>query len=162
MVDFDAQLDGFKRLLEELEEMEEDLRGDERWIVGTGVEYAIYLEFGTSKMDPKPFFRPVISEVRQKGVERFLNANTEYTASQIEDLDSLVTALALAIERRVKEVITEKGLIDTGTLRASVAALPGTDPRQLATEEDLPDTGSGPPYPPDFGAEAREQIEVNA
>jgi hypothetical protein len=112
-------------------------------------------------MDARPFFRPVISEVRQKGIEDFLNDHTEYTASQIEDLDSLVAALALAIERRVKEVITEKGLIQTGTMRASVAAIPGTDPRQLASEEDIPDTGEGPPYPPDFGPEAREQIEVN-
>jgi len=44
-----------------------------------------------------------------------------------------VETLALAVERRVKEILTEKGLIDTGTLRASIttadtaAALPSAD-----------------------------------
>jgi hypothetical protein len=118
------------------------------------------LEFGTKKMDPRPFFRPAISELRRQGVDDFLKSNTRLTAERIEDLDSLVTAVALAMERRVKEIITEKSIIDTGTLRASIAAVPGGEVGDLATEDDLPDTGSGPPFPTDFGPEIRKDIEI--
>lgn len=161
MTDFHVQVEGFQRAIDELNDMLEQLESDDRWIVGTGVEYAIYLEFGTSKMDPKPFFRPAVNEARQQGIERFIEDYSNLEVEAIENLDSLVAALALALERRVKQIITEKGLIDTGTLRASVAAIPGGDPANLATEADMPDTDSGPPYPADFGPEARQQIEVN-
>jgi hypothetical protein len=162
MADFEARLEGVEALIDELNEMQERLRGDETWLVGTAVNYAIYLEAGTSDMDPKPFVRPALSEVRQKGIEDFLEDHTNYTAEEIADLDSLVAALALALERRIKEIITEKGLIDTGTLRASVAAVPGADPSDLATEADMPDTGEGPPYPPDYGPAVRGEIRVEA
>jgi HK97 gp10 family phage protein len=33
------------------------------YIVGTATEYAVYIEYGTSKMFPKPFFRPAIGVV---------------------------------------------------------------------------------------------------
>lgn len=39
--------------------------GDARWRVGTNVQYALYLEFGTRRMAPRPFIRPVIEKVRR-------------------------------------------------------------------------------------------------
>jgi hypothetical protein len=129
-------------------------------IVGTNVNYAIYVAFGTKKMDPRPFFRPAISELRRQGVDDFLKSNTKLSAKRIENLDSLVTAVGLALERRVKEIITEKDIIDTGTLRASIAAIPNGEVADLATQADLPDTASGPPFPPDFGPKIRQEIEV--
>jgi len=35
-----------------------------RWRVGTNVEYALYLEFGTRRMAPRPFLRPAAEKVR--------------------------------------------------------------------------------------------------
>lgn len=35
-------------------------------IVGTNVEYAFYLEFGTDRMKPRPFFRPGIDRFRKR------------------------------------------------------------------------------------------------
>jgi phage gpG-like protein len=160
MANFQLQIQGLQNLRESLDDLEADLTGERRFLVGTNVSYAIFLEFGTKKMDPRPFFRPAIAEIRRKGVDDFLQDNTQLSAKRIENLDSLVRALALALERRVKQIITEKGIIDTGTLRASIAAVPGGDKNDLATEADLPDTGSGPPYPSDFGPEIREDIEV--
>jgi hypothetical protein len=80
-------------------------------------------------MDPKPYFRPALAELRVKGIEGFIESSgilrtAEF--SDIEDAGEVVDALALALERRIKEIITEKGLIDTGTLRASIVAVSGT------------------------------------
>lgn len=38
------------------------LQGDSAVAIGTNVEYAIYQEFGTSKIDPHPYLRPGITE----------------------------------------------------------------------------------------------------
>jgi hypothetical protein len=45
MVDFEVQVEGFQRLIDELNEMQEDLNGGDRWIVGTAVEYSVFVEF---------------------------------------------------------------------------------------------------------------------
>lgn len=37
-----------------------------RWRVGTNVEYAIFLEWGTRKMAPRPFMRPAVEKSRGK------------------------------------------------------------------------------------------------
>lgn len=34
--------------------------------VGTNVKYALYLEFGTRKLAPRPFVRPAVEEFRQR------------------------------------------------------------------------------------------------
>ena len=123
----------------QLRELRENKRawsgGDDTWYVGTAVEYGVYLEFGTSKMDAKPFFRPALAEAR-RDLETFVADNTKTTMQQIDSVDELVRTIAFALERRVKEIITEKGLIDTGTLRASVQAVP-TRPRDLPTADEV-------------------------
>ncbi|BDP42923.1 hypothetical protein DAETH_28920 [Deinococcus aetherius] len=36
-----------------------------RWRVGTNVEYAFWLEFGTRRIAPRPFMRPAAEKVRR-------------------------------------------------------------------------------------------------
>ncbi len=136
-MDIDVDTGGFEDAFTTLDEYEDDFEDGGTWVVGTAVEYAIYLEFGTSKMDAKPFFRPVLVEVRAQGVEDFIEDNTRKTISDIGSADELVRSLAFAIERRVKEVITRKGLIDTGTLEASVKAVPGADVTDLPSADEV-------------------------
>jgi len=129
MADFETELESFNRVLDSLNDIERQLDPDEPVVVGTAVNYSVFLEFGTSDMDPKPFFRPALAELRVKGVEGFIKdsgilRNKEF--SDVEDADEVVDAVALTLERRIKEIITEKGLIDTGTLRASIVAVSGT------------------------------------
>jgi len=129
MADFETELESFERVLESLNDIERQLDPGEPVVVGTAVSYSVFLEFGTSDMDPKPFFRPALAELRVKGIEGFIEESgilrtAEF--SDIEDAGEVVDALALALERRIKEIITEKGLIDTGTLRASIVAVSGT------------------------------------
>lgn len=105
------------------------------WVVGTAVEYAIYVEFGTSERNPRPFFRPVLTEAK-RDLSEFVRRHTETSLSRIDNPDELTRVIALALARRVKEVITEKGLIDTGTMRASVKAARG-DPDPLPVADDV-------------------------
>jgi len=155
---FDVDVQGFDAAIEELKDIEDDLGQGGPWVVGTAVNYSIYLEFGTSRMRARPFVRPVLSEVRTQGIEDFIQDNTRTSVAQIDDVNELVRVLALSMERRIKEVITEKGLIDTGTLRASVAAVPGESVDVLPEAGDIDASGEG--LPSDVGPEIRSEIEI--
>jgi len=139
MAEFSLELDGLDGAINALRELERDVETLTTFTVGTGVSYSVFLEFGTSKMDAKPFFRPAISEVRSRGVEGFIAEHTGTTVDALGDVGDVLRVLALALERRIKEIITEKSLIDTGTLRASVVAVRGVDPSRLPTEGDFGD-----------------------
>lgn len=125
MASFNMDIQGLDAHQRELQDEAEQWSGDGgTWYVGTAVSYGIYLEYGTSRMDAKPFFRPVLVEA-ERDLSAFVRDNTKTSLSQVDSPEELVRTVAFAVERRVKEIITEKGLIDTGTLRASVQAVPG-------------------------------------
>jgi len=164
MADFETELESFNRVLDSLNDIERQLDPGEPVVVGTAVQYSVFLEFGTSDMDPKPFFRPALAELRVKGVEGFIKdsgilRNKEF--SDVEDADEVVDALALTLERRIKEIITEKGLIDTGTLRASIVAVSGTA-ANLPEESEFSGFTSDSPAPQTAGrALANAVVEVD-
>jgi hypothetical protein len=144
--DFDIRgIDAHQRELREQQEKWSKPSGT--WHVGTAVEYGVYLEFGTSKMDPKPFFRPALAEA-ERDLAEFVRSNSKKTLSQVDGPRELVKTVAFALERRVKEIITEKGLIESGTLRASVQAVKGS-------VGELPDAD-------DVDPDASADIEVSA
>jgi hypothetical protein len=124
MTEFDHNLDGLDQQIAQLEREREAWEDDgTEWYVGTAVEYAIYLEVGTSKMDPKPFLRPAL-HAYESNLRAAIAADTKTTVEEIDSVDELVQTIAFGLERRVKRIITQKGLIDTGALRASVQAVP--------------------------------------
>jgi hypothetical protein len=160
-MDLTLELQGLEQALARLEELEEDVETLSTYTVGTGVEYAVYLEFGTSKMDAKPFVRPTINEVRIQGVDGFIAHNTKTTVDAQESLNDVIRILAFAMERRMKEIITQKGLIETGTLRASIVAVRGGDPSALPSSDDLSGFDSSNRAPAGAGrAVAREPIQL--
>ena len=120
----------------------------------------LFLEFGTSKMDPRPFFRPAIRDVQSKGVDGFIESVTETTVDEIESAEELVQTVAFGLERKIKQIITRKGIIDTGTLRASVAAIPVADVSALPTEADFPDVEGDDTLPADFSPTAEADINL--
>lgn len=134
MTDFGFDAD-FDELVETLEDMQDEVGESGTHYIGTAVEYSVYLEFGTSKMDPKPFFRPALAEAR-RDLEGFIRENSRKTLQQIDTADELARTIAFALERRVKEIITEKDLIESGTLRASVQAVPAPGDLPDADEVD--------------------------
>jgi len=161
MSNFDFDISGLEAHQEELrDEAETWSQSSGTWHVGSAVEYGIYLEFGTSDMDPKPFFRPALAEA-ERDLSAFVRDNTETTLEEVDGPRRLVAIIAYALERRVKEIITEKGLIDTGVLRASVLAVP-TSPDVLPDAEDfdVPESGS---LPANAGRRlVQQEIEVGA
>ncbi|WP_436933692.1 hypothetical protein [Halovenus marina] len=151
MSDFGFDISGVRAQLEALKEERRDWMDSKTMQVGTAVEYSIYLEFGTSKMDAKPFFRPALVEA-QRDLESFVADNTGKSLRTIDSADELVETIAFALERRVKEIITEKGLIDTGALRASVQAVDST--AELKTRGDVASRADVDLDPADFEEEA--------
>jgi predicted house-cleaning noncanonical NTP pyrophosphatase (MazG superfamily) len=133
MADFSFDLDGAEELKLELQEEAASWSGGGTAFVGTAVEYSVYVEYGTSKMDPRPYFRPALAEARGN-IPGFIADNTNKTVASIDSADEFVETVALALERRVKEIITRKGLIDTGNLRASIRAV-DEQTELLATED---------------------------
>jgi len=164
MADFETELESFNRVLDSLNDIERQLDPGEPVVVGTAVNYSVFLEFGTSDMDPKPFFRPALAELRVKGIEGFIKDSGILRSkdfSDVEDADEVVDALALTLERRIKEIITEKGLIDTGTLRASIVAVSGTA-ANLPEESEFSGFTSDSPAPQTAGrALANAVVEVD-
>lgn len=122
MSNYSLELHGFNRLREEFIDEIDDWSDSETIHVGTAVEYAVYVEFATSKMDARPYFRPAVTEAR-RDMSEFVADNSGTTIRQIDSAEELVETIGLALERRVKEIITRKGIIDTGTLRASIRAV---------------------------------------
>lgn len=140
MADLSLDLEGVDALHEELNRLEEAWTGDSHWVVGTQVEYGIYLEYGTSKMDPKPFFRPALNELRWKGPADFLDDHTKTTVEEIDNAAELIRKLALALERRIKQIIQTRGLIETGTLRWSITAVPRSAAGQIPDADEAPES----------------------
>lgn len=94
----DLDLSGVRR---ELENLEDQWESDRVYTVGTNVEYAIYLEMGTRKMPPYPFFRPAIVQF-EADPEGFITGNTAFSSVQeIPNADTLVKATATAFENQI-------------------------------------------------------------
>ncbi len=92
----------------------------EAW-VGSAVVYGPFHEFGTAVLQERPHWRVAINEIVAGAA-----GNTELQEGIIKGLtagagDSPME-IALLIERRVKQLITSKGIIDTGNYRGSVAS----------------------------------------
>lgn len=136
MTRFDMDIQGLEQHQQQLEDKADEWsQPSGSWYVGTAVSYAVYVEFGTSKMDARPFFRPALVDAK-RDLSAFVRENTKKTLQQIDSPSELVRVIAYALERRVKEIITEKGLIQTGTMRASVKAVKG-GPSALPDEDDV-------------------------
>ena len=161
------EVNGMVDLLDDLDDLQDDYGDDgPTWVTGTAVKYSRFLEFGTTPhtiepdeadalrwedasgvhfaakvdhpgIDPKPFFRPAVNEVRLQGPGGFIKHNTQLELGEIDSTEEFVQTLAFALENRIKEIITRKGLIDTGSLRASITATPLADISKLPSEEDL-------------------------
>jgi hypothetical protein len=115
---FGIDVVGIGAVLDMLESLKFEFGDGVVYIVGPTVEYAIYHEMGTSKMKARPFARPAAERVQANldtKIGGFLDGGLGSAGEE-----EILQATALAVEAEMKRIITQKGLIDTGTMRASV------------------------------------------
>lgn len=114
-----VNLVGARATVDAFEQLRFRLDGDTVYVVGPTVEYAIWHEIGTSKMEARPFAQPAAERVQQNlesEVGQFLDAGVLDAGEE-----ALVRATALAVQREMQRIITNKDIVDTGTMRASVS-----------------------------------------
>lgn len=88
-------------------------------VVGPTVRYSVFHELGTSKMKARPFAKPAAERVQANldgAIDRFLDVPLVDA-----DEDAMARAAALAVQREMQRIITQKDIIDTGTMRSSVS-----------------------------------------
>jgi len=98
---FDFELDGVADLQESIDDLKDDYGESPVYVVTSGAEYSVFLEFGTRDMPPYPFFRPAIKEF-EANPEAFLLKNSDL--SSIDDIGStgeLVKSVAQALEKQM-------------------------------------------------------------
>lgn len=102
-----------------IERVDFNFSGDTVYIAGPTVDYAIYNELGTSKMEARPFVRPAAKRVRADTA----NEIRRISVSQGIPLTSekaIVRCAALAVQDRMKEIADRKEIRDTGQLINSI------------------------------------------
>jgi hypothetical protein len=115
--DFSVDVSGVAQTRGAFEEAATIGDGTAKYVVGTHVEYALYLEFGSSRMPAYPFMKPAIEDVM---------AGADRLADQASDVDHLVKLIAMEIEAQAKHYAST-GLppgpdVQTGNLRSSIRA----------------------------------------
>lgn len=111
---------GIGSVMDLLENLQVGFDGSSAMVVGPTVEYAIYHERGTSKMQARPFMGPAARRV---------DANTgmyvkRMAASQGISLDSeenIVRCAALAVQKEAQRLVEEKDIWEYGTLHGSIS-----------------------------------------
>lgn len=106
-------LTGFASTMSAFERAKEALGGPQNedvvYIVGTNVEYAAYVELGTSTTEAQPYLGPAARKVGR---------NPEKYVGSPDTLAEFIRDVALAIEREAKE----NAPVDTGRLKNSIEA----------------------------------------
>jgi len=77
------------------------------YLIGTNVEYSIYVEFGTSSSPAQPYLFRAAREVF---------SNVESIWEKVDDISQLLQIMAMRILRKAKIYCP----VDTGNLRASI------------------------------------------
>lgn len=94
------------------------------WWVATATSYAVPIEFGRGDRG-EPFFLIGLLRIAQtRGAVTVLEGSDLLGALSGEDESSLAGMIARAAERAIKDVILEKGLVETTALLDSIVAAP--------------------------------------
>jgi len=102
-----VRLLGFSNVLQGLKDIQVRLDDDAVYVVGSNVEYAIFVEMGTSRMEAQPYLFPAAREA-ERSIQRI--------AGDARGVEEAVKKVALFIERRA----SENAPVDTGNLQASI------------------------------------------
>lgn len=110
---------GLSEVVSDFEGLKAAGTGTAVYKVGTHVEYAVHLEFGTSRMPPYPFMRPAVQDLMGSGVGDKL-------ADHASNVDHLVQLIAMWLESRMKHYastgVPPGPNVRTGNLKGSIRA----------------------------------------
>lgn len=97
-----ASLVGFSSTMRAFDQLLDQVGGEVVYVVGTNVKYGVFLELGTSKMQAYPWARPAVEEFKNDP-EGFIDKHTDTNIDGIGSSEALVSTVALALERRMKQ-----------------------------------------------------------
>ena len=118
MAGFALAFTGLTQMAALLKKMEGASFGD-AW-VGSAVVYGPFHEFGTKVLTARPHWRVAIAEL-VAGAANNIELQDEIIQGITAGPGVAPIKIALQIERRVKQLIRAKGIIDTGNYRGSIA-----------------------------------------
>lgn len=107
-----AKVAGLNALQSQLNTLVDNWGGGDAWQVGTNVEYAPFVEFGTWKMAAQPYFRPAIDQAV---------GNAHNLVRTVETGDQFVQSIAFDIEGKAS---SNAPVGETGNLSGSITAEP--------------------------------------
>lgn len=113
------KVSGVTSAMQSLEQLSLDWFGETLYVVGPTVEYAIWQEVGTSKMEARPYMRPAAERVESDPLEHAQQI-AQSQGITIDDEESLVRCIALAVQKEAREIADRKGVRDSGQLISSI------------------------------------------
>lgn len=116
MANWSLRVNGATAVANRLRKAGKSVGDAEQWVVGVGVEYGAYVEFGTSTNRAQPYLFPAADHVMRSRFEKI----EKRALNSKNPLETLTEELALEIEREAKK----RAPVDTGALRASIEAAP--------------------------------------
>lgn len=102
---------GIRTVMDALDDIGVTIQGDIIYVTGTNVRYAVYQEYGTSDILPRPAMRKARDHV-QRRVPAIVEGS--------DNMEQAVLKVAVAIEREWRQNIRDMDIIDTGNYRDSV------------------------------------------
>lgn len=109
-----AKIQGLKALKSAFTNLPKELGGEQKYAVGTPLNYGKFLEDGTSRMPAYPWLQPAVDETVRNGGN---------LAAQAATVDGLLRLVAVDIEKNARARLQDSGVRpypDTGALAGGV------------------------------------------
>jgi hypothetical protein len=114
-----VSLAGFDAATDMFDQITTDFDGDATYIAGPTVDYAIHHEYGTSKMEARPFARPAAERVQTNTATEVRRISSSQ-GIPLSNEENIIRCAALAVQDRMKRIADQKDIRDTGNLIASI------------------------------------------
>jgi hypothetical protein len=114
-----VSLTGFNAATGLFDQITTDFDGDATYIAGPTVDYAIHHEYGTSKMEARPFARPAAERVQTNTATEVRRISSSQ-GIPLSTEENIIRCAALAVQDRMKRIADQKDIRDTGDLIASI------------------------------------------
>ena len=114
-----VSLAGFDAATDMFDQITTDFDGDATYIAGPTVDYAIHHEYGTSKMEARPFARPAAERVQTNTATEVRRISSSQ-GIPLSSEENIIRCAALAVQDRMKRIADQKDIRDTGNLIASI------------------------------------------